>query len=153
MSPISHSHMDREAGVENRQVGSQRSFLLTRGSNSKQQATWDNYGRWTDYSLMVYDDVYIVARHLCLGRKNPASTLDYLHVVIRRNITIWNKNMNVVPVHQFQWLSKTHNFWESTNGEISQLESGSGHVGVFMWPTNIGLSVSIPTVQRTLTNS
>ena len=52
---------------------------------------------------MVYDDVYIVARHLCLGRKNPASTLDYLYVVVHPN----NKNMNVVPVQQFQWLSKT----------------------------------------------
>jgi len=126
--------MDREAGVENHPLGSQRNFLLTSGSNSKQQATWDTYGRWTDYSLMVYDDVYIVARHLCLGRKNPALTLDYVHVVTHHSITTWNKNVNVVPVQWFQWLSKTHNFWDSTNGEISQLESGSGHVRILCDP-------------------
>jgi len=33
-----------------------------------------------------------------------------LHVVIHHNITIWNKNMNVVPVRLFQWLWKTQ-FW------------------------------------------
>lgn len=144
--------MDREAEVENHPVGSQRNFLLTRGSNSKQQATWDTYGRWTDYSLMVYDDVYIVARHLRLGRKNSASNLDYLRVVVHHNTTIWNKNMNVVSVQQFQWLSKTQFLGQYERWDLPA-QSGSGHVRVFMWPTNIGLSVSIPTVQRNLTNN
>jgi hypothetical protein len=80
---------------------------------------------------MVYDDVYTVARHLRLWRKNPASTLYYLHVVIHHNIKIWNKKMKVVPVQRFHWLSKTRNFRDSSNGEISQLESGSGHVSRF----------------------
>jgi len=69
--------MGREAGLGNHPVGSQRNFLLNRGSNSKQQATWDTYGPSKYYGFMVYDDVYIVARHLCLGKKNPASTLDF----------------------------------------------------------------------------